>query len=95
MNTVGGYFVSHKDNGMAIKDNIIKGKNYRFTVLSERLIRIEYSPKGEFIDLPSERILFRKFPKSDFKVNFSETLLQITTSYFTLNYVKEKPIVKN
>ena len=94
MNTVGGYFVGNINNGNALKENMIVGKTYRFTILTERLVRIEYHPKGEFIDLPSERILFRNFPKVDFKIDFSETLMQVTTSYFTINYVKEKPIVK-
>ena len=90
MNTVGGYFINNVDSGMAIKENVVAGKKYRFSILTERLIRIEYSPSGEFVDLPSERVLFRRFPKADFQVHHSETLLQITTSYFTINYVKEK-----
>ena len=38
MNTVGGYYINNVDSGVAIKENIIAGKNYRFTILTERLI---------------------------------------------------------
>lgn len=95
MNTIDGYFVKNYNDAIAINDNIIAGKTYRFSILTERLIRIEYNPKGEFIDSPSERIIFRKFPKTQFKISHTDTLMQITTSYFTLNYVKEKPITKS
>ena len=29
----------------------IVGKKYRFSVITERVIRIEYSPNGTFVDL--------------------------------------------
>ena len=32
----------------------IVGKKYRFSVITERVIRIEYSPNGTFVDLPSQ-----------------------------------------
>ena len=59
------------------------------------LVRIEYSKTGEFEDKASERVIFRRFPKVNFTVDSTETLLQIKTSMFTLNYVKEKPIIKS
>lgn len=94
MNTIGGYFVSRKEDLIAINDNIIKGKNYRITILSDRLVRLEYNPKGIFEDRASERVVFRRFPKVNFTIDNTETLLQIKTSMFTLNYVKDKPISK-
>ena len=33
---------------VARPQNCIMGKNYRFTVLTDRLIRMEYDPKGIF-----------------------------------------------
>lgn len=95
MNTIASYFVKNFSDGIAVNDNVVVGKTYRFTILTERLVRIEYSPTGEFVDFPSERIIFRKFPKTKFKISNTDTLMQITTSYFTLNYVKEKPIIKS
>lgn len=93
MNTVGSYFVEKNEDGVALKENIIMGKKYRFTVLSERLIRLEYNQNGIFEDRTTQRVIKRNFPKVDYKIEESETLVQIVTSYFTLNYVKEKNFV--
>lgn len=94
MPSVGGYYIDKKDNLVALNENIIKGKNYRITILTDRLVRLEYSPEGKFEDRGSERVIFRRFPKAQFSFDSTETLIQIKTSMFTLNYVKEKPIVK-
>ena len=90
MDTIGTYYVKNYKDAISNKDTIIKGKNYRFTVLTDRLIRLEYSPSGTFEDRPTQRVIFRKFPKPNFTCSQSEMLLQIITSYFTLDYVKEK-----
>ena len=39
--------------------NVIKGNKYRFTILTERLIRLEYSEDGIFEDRPTELIWYR------------------------------------
>ena len=91
MKQIGNYFLRKDDDGVALKENIIQGKKYRFTVLSERLIRLEYNPNGVFEDRISQRVIFRKFPKVKYTLNQVETLFQLTTTYFTLSYDKEKP----
>lgn len=91
MNTIGNYFVNKMEDAISVKDNVIEGKTYRFTVLTERLIRLEYSPNGKFEDRPTQRVIFRKFPKVEFSKSNTEMLIQVTTTYFTLNYVMEKP----
>ena len=63
--------------------------------MTDRLVRIEYNPNGNFVDNASERVIFRKFLKVNFSVDSTGTLLQIKTSMFTLNYVKDKPITKS
>ena len=95
MNTIGGYFVERMENAVALKENMIIGKKYRFTFLTERLIRLEYSADGVFEDRPSLRVIYRKFPKVNFNMSQSEMLLQVTTSYFTLDYVKEQSFQGN
>ena len=74
----------------ALQENIIQGEKYRFTILSERLIRMEYSETGEFEDRPSELVWYRNMPKVDFNVKQDKRLLEITTKYFRLTYVKNK-----
>lgn len=63
MNTIGGYFVKNSEDGIGLKKNIISGKKFRFTLLSDRLIRLEYSPNGLFEDRISQRVVFRNFPE--------------------------------
>jgi len=95
MNTIGGYFIGKKEDLTALPENTIKGKKYRISILTDRLVRIEYDPTGNFEDNASERVIFRRFPKVAFTTDNTETLLQIKTSMFTINYVKDKPIVKS
>ena len=70
--------------------NIIKGEKYRFTVLSDILIRLEYSETGEFLDECTELVRNRKFTIPKFNVQQDEKFLVIETSYFRLEYIKEK-----
>lgn len=93
MNTIGGYFLNKNDDGIGLKENIIKGEKYRFTILTERLIRLEYNSKGVFEDRTTQRVIKRNFPKVDYQITQTETLLQIVTPYFTLDYVKEKNFI--
>ena len=95
MNTIGGYNIVSKDSLVAVDENVIKGRSFRISILSDRLVRIEYNPNGVFEDRASERVIFRKFPRVVFSVDNTETLLQVKTSMFTLNYVKDRPIVKS
>ena len=70
--------------------NIIQGKNYRFTILSEILIRMEYSETGVFLDETTEFARNRNFTMPKFKVEQDERFLVIETNYFRLEYAKEK-----
>ena len=71
---------------------VIKGNTYRFTILSERLIRIEYNPRGMFVDNPTQLVLSRNFTMPKFKINQDHKYLEIATKYFKLAYTKELPI---
>lgn len=74
-------------------DNIIQGKKYRITVLSEILLRLEYSESGIFLDELTELVRNRYFNKVNFDIKQDEKYLVIETKYFKLEYVKEKPFV--
>lgn len=84
--------VNHESLTTADSKNIIQGKNYRITLLSERLVRLEYSKNGIFEDHKTPLVVNRNFPRVNYFKDNTETLLQIKTSYFTLTYVMEKPI---
>lgn len=84
------FFVDSK-NLIPDKSSIVQGQKYRISVLSDILVRIEYSPNGVFEDRPTERIINRKFDKVNYDLTESDILIQIKTIYFTLTYVKEQP----
>jgi len=70
---------------------VYKGARYRFTILSERLVRLEYSVDGIFEDRPSEFAWNRSFQAPKFVVREDEKYIEIKTPYFVLSYTKEKP----
>ncbi len=71
--------------------NVVQGDYYRFTVLSPRLIRMEYNPNGIFLDNPTELVLYRDFPPCEFDLNEDSHFLELSTKYFKLVYTKNKP----
>lgn len=93
MYDLGEYFKFNLSRAIANPENVIKGQKYRFTVLTERLIRLEYNEDGIFEDHPTELVWFRNFPKPKFEVEDDGVNLKIITSYFVLEYVKEKSFV--
>ena len=88
MSNLSGYFIKDNNNLISKKECVLTGNKYRFTVLTDRLIRLEYSPNGVFEDRASQNIINRLFERPIFVVNESDTLLQISTKYFVLSYVK-------
>ena len=72
-------------------EGVVKGEKYRFTVLTERLIRLEYSPNSSFNDLATQFVSFRDFDVPKFMKNDGKNTLEIETSYFKLEYQKEMP----
>ena len=95
MYDLGMQFHFNLEQGKAYNEAIIKGNNYRFTILSERLIRIEYSNNGMFIDNPTQLVLNRKLQVPKFEVNQDNKYLEISTKYFKLSYTKERPITSS
>ena len=69
---------------------IIQGQKFRFTVLTERLIRLEFSPSFIFNDLKTELVSFRNFDVPKFEKRGDDRFLEIETDYFKLSYVKEE-----
>jgi len=78
------------DNLKVKEQSMIVGNRFRISVLSERLLRLEYNPKGVFYDGRTQLVSFRNFDKPDFAVTEDEKYLVIKTKYFSLSYNKEK-----
>lgn len=91
MNTISKQIGYDYVKAKALSDNIISGPKYRFTVLTESLVRMEYNEDGIFEDRPTLFAQNRLFSKPEF--NFKEDTLKlvIQTKYFKLTYRKNKP----
>ena len=66
--------------------SVVQGKNYRFTVLTPRLIRMEYSESGAFEDRATAFAVCRKFPVPEFSVSEENGTLRIETEALLLEY---------
>lgn len=73
---------------ISLQENMVISGNCRFTVLTERLLRIEYSNAGEFVDNASQSVFYRDFPKCDFSVYEKQEYLFIETPELCLKYKK-------
>ncbi len=91
MYPLGKQFEVDTSHGISDEKCVFKGKNYRITILTERLIRLEYNEAGLFVDAPSQLIQNRNLGYPQFEVKQDVKFLEITTSYFHLFYVKEAP----
>lgn len=75
-------------------ENMISGKNWRISVLTESLLRLEYSPDGIFEDRATQSVWNRDFPAVRFQCIETDDLLEIITSKAHLIYDK-KPFSAN
>ena len=91
MATLNREFKVDKYGAISNEKAIFKGQFYRITVLSDCLVRLEYDEGGMFEDRPTELAKFRAFNVPEFTKKENETVLEISTKYFTLQYQKEKP----
>jgi len=81
------YKFEHK--GKANPQAVIQGDYYRFTLLSECFVRMEYDKNGRFEDRPSSIIWNRFQEKPEFELVEDEKNLIIKTPKITLTYEKE------
>ncbi|SFC56819.1 Alpha-glucosidase, glycosyl hydrolase family GH31 [Alkalibacterium subtropicum] len=70
--------------------NIIKGNTYRFTVLTNKLVRMEYSKNGIFEDRPTQIVKNRELGEVDYELKETHQMIEIITDSFHLRYMKEK-----
>jgi alpha-glucosidase (family GH31 glycosyl hydrolase) len=91
MYNLGNQFLVDYNNNKSKTSAIYQGKKYRITVLTERLLRLEYNEKGIFEDRPTQLVVFRNFDVPNVAVRQDNNFLELTTKYFKLEYTKEKP----
>lgn len=79
-----------KTEGHAEDAAIIQGEKYRFTVLTEEMIRLEYCEDGKFEDRATQCVIDRKFKVPEYQVIDNEESLEIITDKIHLVYNKQK-----
>jgi hypothetical protein len=79
---------SLRGNPPARPEAITAGERWRFTVLTDSLLRMEYQPSGRFTDEASQRVLNRDFPAAPYSVTETETKLRLSTGRLRVEYGK-------
>ena len=72
---------------IARPEAVVTVKNARFTLLTDRLIRLEYSQTGRFEDRPSQAFWHRDQPVPRFETTIADKLLVIETDFLRLEYL--------
>ena len=72
---------------------IIKGSNFRISIITERIVRLEFSPSGQFVDRPTQLVSKRNLGLANFSVQQDTNYLHVSTKYFNLVYLKRAPFV--
>jgi len=85
------FSVPEYEGAISHLNGIIRGEKYRITILSDVLVRLEYSETGAFEDRPTELVKFRAFDVPKFTKKEDNTHLVVSTKYFKLEYQKEMP----
>ena len=70
----------------AIKENMVIGAQYRITLLTEGLLRLEYSEVGIFEDRATQFAFYRDFPKTEYRLVKTEDGIEIHTSRIHMRY---------
>ena len=68
-------------------DAVVMADGARFTVLTDRLIRMEHSRTGDFVDAATQLVVSRDLgPAPDFEVRRGEDRVEILTAHLHLTY---------
>ena len=69
---------------------LVTGTCYRFTILTESLIRMEYQPEGHFTDEATQTVVCRDFPPPAFRTVEEDGRLEIITEKLHLYYDRKR-----
>ena len=91
MYPLGKQFEIDSSRAMCDSKAVVQGPNFRISVISERIVRLEFSPSGQFVDRPTQLIKKRDIGVANFSVRQDASVLEISTKYFALTYLKGQP----
>jgi len=75
-----------QNNPVASPDAVVKFENARFTILTDRLIRMEWAEDGVFEDRASLAIVNRNLPVPKFTKSVKDGVLSLKTGKVSLSY---------
>ncbi|SDC12502.1 Alpha-glucosidase, glycosyl hydrolase family GH31 [Marinilactibacillus psychrotolerans] len=64
-------------------------EQYRFTVLTPAMVRVEYDPNETFEDAATQTVLNRNFETPEYKLKETDEFIEIITTHVHLNFHKE------
>lgn len=71
---------------VAKEEAMVRGPRVRFTVLTSRLLRLEYSPEERFENRASQAFWYREQPAPEFEVRRDDEQIEIETEHLLLRY---------
>lgn len=71
---------------LASQGAVVRGEGYRITVLTDRLLRLEYNPEHAFCDTATQVVVNREFPVPAFSVKEEDARLTVETESLRLCY---------
>jgi len=71
--------------------NLILFKNIRISILTDRLVRVEYSREHKFEDRQTQKVVNRNFPLVDYSAEVKNGYLEVDTKGFYLETDGSKP----
>ncbi len=80
-----------KASPQANPNAVVHAPRVRFTILTSRLIRMEYDCTEHFEDRPSQMAWYRDFPVPEYTTKQSSSELKIETCDLTIRYVSDPP----
>ncbi len=69
---------------------MVKGEKYRISVLTDRLVRLEYNKQGKFVDEPTQAIVNRSLPSTEYSVLEENGNVLIDTGALLIKYDKKE-----
>lgn len=73
---------------LAPDESVVTWENYRFTVLTPAMIRLEHHPEGIFEDEATQTVLNRDFDTPEFDLKETDEYIEIITSHVHLMFYK-------
>lgn len=85
-------FIPFRDAAKPNPLSVFQFDGIRFTLLTQRMLRIEISSSNQFEDSPSQIFWYRNQPLPEVSIEYTENNLHIETDFFSLSYQKSLKI---